>query len=223
MTGATRRGPVPSASAAGRRAPGWPLAVFRSVVAVHVLLVLAQAAFAGRFLGGDSAALALHERNGTEIITVVALAQIVAAVLLWRPGRGSVLPAAVSAGLFAAEVLQIGYGFTGRLALHVPLGVAILGTAVALLVGTRAPGARPESAAPSAYAVSATRSAGGAKGTDAAVAVAGVIAGGLAGGLLLDRGPGIEPLALVMAVLGGVLAVVLRARFGTTARERPGS
>lgn len=146
MTGATLRDPVPSASAAQRRAPGWPLAVFRSVVTVHVLLVLAQAAFAGRFLVGDSAALALHERNGTGIITVVALVQIVAAVLVWRPGRGSVLTAAVSVGLFAAEVLQIGYGFSDRLALHVPLGVAVLGTAVALLVGTRAPGARPGSA-----------------------------------------------------------------------------
>lgn len=202
---ATLADPVPPA---GRtRAPRWPLAVFRAVAGVHMLLILAQAAFVGRFLSGDAGALALHERNGTEVLTVVALVQVVAAVLLWRPGRGSALPVAVSVGLFVAEVLQIGYGFSDRLAIHVPLGVAILGTAVALLIGTHAPSPSPG------------QRGAGVRGTGLAVAVAGFLAAGLAGGVLLDRGPGLEPVALAMALAGGALALGLRRLLAARARR----
>lgn len=117
-------------------APRWPVVVFRSVVAVHAALVLAQAAFAGRFLAGDDAGLRLHEVTGTEVVTVAALVQIAAAVLVWRPGRRPAWLLAVSVLLFVAEVVQISLGFAGALAVHVPLGVAISGVTVALLVGS---------------------------------------------------------------------------------------
>lgn len=117
-------------------APRWPAAVLRAVVAVHAALVLVQAALAGRYLSGDAGALTLHEANGTEVITVVAMAQIVAAVLVWRPGRGRAWPMAASVALLAAETAQITFGFSGLRALHVPLGVAISGVTVALLVGS---------------------------------------------------------------------------------------
>jgi hypothetical protein len=45
----------------------------RAVALAHAALVLAQAAFAGRYLGGDAASLRLHERNA-ELIVTLALA-----------------------------------------------------------------------------------------------------------------------------------------------------
>ncbi len=122
-----------------RPSPRWPVWVFRAVVAVHALLVFAQALFAGQFLSGNPAALGLHEANGTEVITLVALIQVIASVLLWRPGRGPWFPAVVSIAVAVAEGLQIVSGFEGQLALHVPLGVGVLVTLVAMLVGIRLP------------------------------------------------------------------------------------
>jgi hypothetical protein len=107
----------------------------RAVVLAHAALVLAQAAFAGRFLGGDAAGLRLHERNA-ELIATLALAQLVLAVLVWRPGRGPAWPALASLALWLAEVAQISLGYGRVLAVHVPLGVAIFGLTVALAIGT---------------------------------------------------------------------------------------
>jgi hypothetical protein len=90
----------------------------RAVVLLHAALILAQAGFAGQFLAGDAAWVRVHELNAG-IIHLVAFVQLVVAILVWRPGRGPGWPALAS------------------LALHVPLGVAIFGITVAMLVGTR--------------------------------------------------------------------------------------
>ena len=111
--------------------PGLAVRGFRAVVLAHAALVLIQAAFAGRYLGGDAAGLRAHERNA-ELIATVALIQLLVAVIVWRPGRGPGWPALASLVLLAAEVTQIGFGYGRRLALHVPLGVAIFGLTVAL-------------------------------------------------------------------------------------------
>jgi hypothetical protein len=42
----------------------------RAVALAHAVLVLAQAALAGRYLGGDPASLRLHERNAELIVTL---------------------------------------------------------------------------------------------------------------------------------------------------------
>jgi hypothetical protein len=120
----------------------------RAIVLLHAALVLAQAAFAGQFLAGDAAWVRLHELNAG-IIHLVALVQLVVAILVWRPGRGPGWPALASLALLLAEELQMGFGYARVLALHVPLGVAIFGTTVAMLVGTRRltrvdPARRPE-------------------------------------------------------------------------------
>jgi hypothetical protein len=39
--------------------------------------------------------------------------------------------------LLVAIVLQVGFGYGRQLAVHVPLGVAIFGTTLWLLIGTR--------------------------------------------------------------------------------------
>ena len=107
----------------------------RVIVLLHAALVFAQAAFAGQVLAGHAAWLRAHEANGG-ILHLVALVQLVVAVLLWRPGRGPGWPALASLALLVAEELQIGFGYARVLALHVPLGVAIFGLTVAMLVGT---------------------------------------------------------------------------------------
>jgi hypothetical protein len=107
--------------------------VLRLLMAVHVLLALAQAVFAGTYLDGDGGALRLHQLTGTSVIIAISVLQVVVAVLCWRRHQHSAWLALGSAGLFVAEVAQIGLGFTDMLALHVPLGACILAAAVTLL------------------------------------------------------------------------------------------
>lgn len=109
--------------------------LFFALTFVHAILVFAQALLTGQFLGGNATALTAHEINGTGIITLVSLIQIVDAILLWRPGRGPAWPIWGSLLVFAAEIAQIVFGFEGRLAIHVPLGVALFGFSLALVGG----------------------------------------------------------------------------------------
>jgi hypothetical protein len=59
------------------------------------------------------------------------------AVLLWRSGDGLGWIALASLALLLAIVLQSAMGQTSQLAVHVPLGVAILGLVGTLLGRTR--------------------------------------------------------------------------------------
>jgi hypothetical protein len=114
---------------------GLAVSGLRAVVLAHAALVLAQAAFAGRYLSGDAAGLRLHERNA-ELIVTLAMVQLVLAVLVWRPGRGPAWPALASLALWLAEVAQMSLGYGRVLGVHVPLGMAIFGLTVALAIGT---------------------------------------------------------------------------------------
>lgn len=107
--------------------------VLRLLMAVHVLVALAQAVSAGTFLDGDGSALRMHQLTGTSVITTISVLQVVVGVLCWRRHQHSAWLALGSAGLFLAEMAQIGLGFTDKLALHVPLGASILAAAVTLL------------------------------------------------------------------------------------------
>jgi hypothetical protein len=62
---------------------------------------------------------------------------VLVAVAILFPGRGPWWPLLVGIAAFAAEVVQIILGFEPRLALHVPLGVAIFGLVPLTLVGRR--------------------------------------------------------------------------------------
>jgi cytochrome bd-type quinol oxidase subunit 2 len=115
----------------------------RIAVALHLvlrllaLLVFAQAVFAGLFLDGNRAWREWHAINGMLLIPLLALLAVVLAVLLWRSGGGPGWIALASLALLLAIFIQIGMGQTSRLAVHVPLGVAILGLVGALLGRTR--------------------------------------------------------------------------------------
>jgi cation transport ATPase len=124
-------------------------------VALHLLLrllavlVFAQAVFAGLFLDGNAAWRQWHAVNGMLLIPLLALMAVVLAVLLWRSG-GPGWMALVGLALLLAIVVQNAMGQSGQVAVHVPLGVAILGLIGALLGRTRnLARASPDPSAPS--------------------------------------------------------------------------
>jgi hypothetical protein len=108
----------------------------RLVLWLLAVSVLAQAILAGLFLDGDDAWRDWHATNAM-VPPLLAVVQVVLAVLVWRPGRGPGWPAVASVGLLLAILLQIAMGEAGLLAVHVPLGVAIFGLVGTLLVRTR--------------------------------------------------------------------------------------
>jgi hypothetical protein len=91
----------------------WIAWSLRSAAALHLLGVLAHRDNAGF----THAALYL---------------QLVAAILLWRPGRGPAWPAWATAALVAAETAQVAMGHDRVLSVHFPLGVAVFGASAVL-------------------------------------------------------------------------------------------
>jgi hypothetical protein len=97
------------------------------------LAILAQALFAGMFIGGDAAMRSVHG-TGAFVVLVLGLLQLVVAVLYWRPWRGSGFPALLSLVLLLAVVVQSITGGSGVTAVHVPLGMAMFGLVIWLTV-----------------------------------------------------------------------------------------
>ncbi|GAA2874455.1 hypothetical protein GCM10020220_074850 [Nonomuraea rubra] len=105
---------------------GWIVWSLRVTATAHLAGVLAQAALAGLFVTGDVDLLTWHRNNGGVTHSVLYL-QLLAAVLLWRPGRGASWPALASLGLVALETVQVVLGQYRAIAGHFPLGMAIFG------------------------------------------------------------------------------------------------
>jgi len=112
------------------RATWWALAV---VLGIHTVQVVGQPIFAGSLLAGNADAITFHEVGG-ELVHLTCFVQVVVTILFWRPGRGPGWPALATLGLVVAEGAQIGFGEQHVLAVHVPLGVAIVGSVVAFFV-----------------------------------------------------------------------------------------
>ncbi|MEQ4719612.1 hypothetical protein [Nonomuraea sp. B19D2] len=106
--------------------PGWTVWSLRAFATAHLAGVLGQAALAGLFVTGDVDLLAWHRNNAGFTHSLLYL-QLVAAILLWRPGRGPLWPALASLGLVVAETMQVVLGQFRVLALHFPLGMAVFG------------------------------------------------------------------------------------------------
>lgn len=87
-------------------------------------LVLFQGAMAGSFLSGNAAALGIHEMMGTEVLTIVALATALAALVGVRQQWWPLAVAIVGA---VGIVFQIEAGFGGQLGIHLPLGIGLFG------------------------------------------------------------------------------------------------
>lgn len=115
----------------------WPL---RLLLTLHLVAVLAQPVLAGRFLTGDIDAIAAHGLVGN-LLAVSGLLLVVLTLLYALAGRGRlwVVPAGVM--LFLAIGIQVGAGYSRDLALHVPLGVAVVVASVLLAVWVWSPSA----------------------------------------------------------------------------------
>jgi hypothetical protein len=111
----------------------------RIVVALQVLAILVQAVTAGQLLNGDDGMKNVHGA-GAGAVHLLGLVQVVLAVLWWRPGRGAGWPALASLVLLIGGFVQSAVGGSHNLAVHVPLGVSLLGLGVAIAVWAWWPG-----------------------------------------------------------------------------------
>jgi hypothetical protein len=98
---------------------------------VHCALILLQAVLAGQYLSGVFDAIAVHRANAGFVL-LAGWAQAIAALLLWRSGRGPAWALGASVLVSVAELMQMAAGMSRELGLHVPLGVTLFGTMAAL-------------------------------------------------------------------------------------------
>jgi hypothetical protein len=126
-------------------AVGPMLWLLRLAFAAQAALAIAQPVLAGQYLAGDFDALTGHAINAG-LMYLGSIAAFVAALLYWLVGRGAGWPTLVVAGLFVAINAQTAFGALRILTLHIPLGVAIVATAVALAVWSFRPSARQQRA-----------------------------------------------------------------------------
>ena len=113
----------------GERARMLATLPFRVWAVLHAVLVLAQVGLAGALLDAALGALAWHGGIGGSLILVATVQTVLAVPAVW-PGRMPGWPVAVSAVLVVADTAQVAVGHLGLLAVHVPLGVAIVVTQV---------------------------------------------------------------------------------------------
>jgi len=111
----------------------WPTWLFRVTSTIAAVMLFDQAVFAGQFLDGTYSSLHTHRENATNA-GIVVLVSLVASILVRWPGRGPWWPILANVGIFGLVGMQIALGFARVIALHVPLGVAIIGLATALAI-----------------------------------------------------------------------------------------
>jgi hypothetical protein len=120
-------------SAVSSRRAGWVYWPFRIAITIATVLLFNQAVFAGQFLSGTYASLQIHRNNATAAGVTVVVATLSAVLIRW-PGRGAWWPIPACFGLSALIGVQIALGLNRVLAIHIPLGVAIIVLAVLLTV-----------------------------------------------------------------------------------------
>ena len=130
---------APPAAAPTRR-PRVSLWTLRFLLTGHLIAVLAQPVLAGRYLTGDVDAMAVHGLVGS-LLALVAMSLMAGALAYVIGGRGQLWVLPVMVLVFLGEGFQIGMGYSRALQVHVPLGVAIVVTAVLLAVWVWTPSA----------------------------------------------------------------------------------
>ncbi|MFB4273881.1 hypothetical protein ACBJ59_01190 [Nonomuraea sp. MTCD27] len=127
---------MPRPQRAGRVSAGL-LYSLRVAVSAQAAALLVAASFAGQAVESDSM-IETHVMAGM-VVHLVALVQIVLAVLVWRPGRGAGWPALASVALFVVGAAQ---HFTWLwLGAHLPNGVLLFGLTSAVLIWAWSPAA----------------------------------------------------------------------------------
>jgi len=110
------------------------LTALRLVAGLHAVAICLQPVFAGLYLNGSGAAMRMHEPTGLAL-TFTGLLQLLIATIWWRNG-GRLLAPVVTLLITLGEVVQIAMGYSRQLAIHIPLGIALVGTAVAFALWT---------------------------------------------------------------------------------------
>lgn len=126
----------PASRSAGPSRRRWAAPTFwglRLVLGVHALMAVTQPIMAGSYLSGNVDAIAVHGAVGSSLIFVGMVQVVVAALAAW-PGGGPWWPVPATLALVVAEVVQVSAGYARTLGLHIPLGVAIVGSTVAMFV-----------------------------------------------------------------------------------------
>ncbi|MDX6251401.1 MAG: hypothetical protein QOF10_4761 [Kribbellaceae bacterium] len=116
------------------------LLALRVVAVAHAVAVCLQPVLAGSYLNGSGSAVLIHETIGL-CVFFLCLGQLLVATI-YRNSGGRTWPIALTAAILLAEGLQISMGYSRNLALHIPLGIAIVGTTVTFAVWTCRPAAR---------------------------------------------------------------------------------
>jgi hypothetical protein len=119
------------------------LYALRAVAGLHAVAICLQPILAGIYLNGTSPAMRVHEPLGLGL-TFLGLFQLVVATIWWRSG-GRLLAPAVALLITVGEVLQVSMGYSRQLAIHIPLGIALVATAIAFAcwAGRQQPATRP--------------------------------------------------------------------------------
>lgn len=107
------------------RGPRTTLWVLRIIALLTSVAVLAQPVLAGSYLDGEVDAIATHGTNGVMILGLI-FVQGIAALIYMTAGRGKGWPLLVNVPLWFGTGIQIGMGHSANLAVHVPLGIAIV-------------------------------------------------------------------------------------------------
>ncbi|TQJ17819.1 hypothetical protein [Kribbella jejuensis] len=104
------------------------LYVLRVAAGLHALAICVQPVFAGIYLDGSPAGMRMHEPTGLALVALGAV-QLLVATFWWRTGGRWIAPVA-SLLIVAGEVVQVAMGYSRQLAVHIPLGVALVASAV---------------------------------------------------------------------------------------------
>ena len=110
------------------------LAGLRTVLALHALAVLTQAALAGQFLSGGESPVLFHEWTAWFVLVLSAI-QIILALWLARIS-GPLWVWVASIFIFILEALQVGTGYGRFLGVHIPLGVFVFGAVIWMMLWT---------------------------------------------------------------------------------------
>ncbi|MEV5827050.1 hypothetical protein AB0L25_15855 [Spirillospora sp. NPDC052242] len=126
----------PSARTAAAREPAASVpprfyGLLKASTAFVAACMLLQGITAGQLLDGAENGSEIH-RNASGILVVALLVTIVAAFLV-RRGGGSVRPLVAALATAVFTVVQFSLGENGATAVHVPLGVALMGSGAALV------------------------------------------------------------------------------------------
>lgn len=104
------------------------LRVLRAVAVLQAVAICVQPIAIGVYLNGSVAGLKIHEPVGLAL-AFLGLGQLIVAIVYWRRG-GRLLAPVTALLILSLEAVQIAMGYSRQSAVHIPLGVVLVGTAV---------------------------------------------------------------------------------------------